>query len=141
MKRLLFRLLACLAVALLCVGGSSGLAASPLDARWRLDKTRSTALDGRHEWDLVITTNGNQVSLQHDMKWGRTTFSATNVINLAAPASVPNFFRVEQRHMAVYNAKGAAATARASWLDSERTLRVEADLPIEISQGQATMRI
>jgi len=116
-------------------------APAAIDGRWRFDKTRSTALDGWHEWDLVISTTGNQVSLQHDMKWGRTVFSATNVLDLAAPASVPNFFRVEQRHMAVYNTKGAAATARASWLDSGRTLRVEADLPLEISQGQTTMRL
>lgn len=116
-------------------------APAAIEGRWRLDKTRSTALDGWHEWDLVIGLKGNQVSLQHDMKWGRTTLSATNVLDLAAPASVPNFFRVEQRHMSVYNAKGAAATARTSWLDNQRTLRVEADLPVEISQGQATMRL
>jgi hypothetical protein len=117
------------------------LAASPLEGRWRYDKTRSTALDGWHEWDLVIGIAGSQVSLQHDMKWGRTTFSATNVVDLAHPASVPNFFRVEQRHMAVYPAKDAAAAVRTSWLDSQRTLRVDADVPLEISQGQATMRL
>jgi hypothetical protein len=142
MKHSILRSLACLAVALLCVGGSSVLsAASPLEGRWRFDKTRSTALDGWHEWDLVIAVTGNQVSLQHDMKWGRTTLSATNVLDLTQPAAVPNFFRVEQRHMAVYNAKGASATARTAWLDGQRTLRVEADLPVEISQGQATMRL
>ena len=142
MYRSLFRLLPCLAVALLCVGGSSvALAASPLEGRWRFDKTRSTALDGWHEWDLVIGVTGNQVSLQHDMKWGKTTFSATNVLALGQPAAVPNFFRVEQRHMALYPAKGATATVGASWLDAQRTLRVEGDLPIEISQGQATMRL
>jgi len=117
------------------------LASSPLEGRWRLDKTRSTALDGWHEWDLVISVTGSQVSLQHDMKWGKTAFSATNVLDLAGPATVPNFFRVEQRHMALYAAKDAPATVRASWLDGQRTLRVEADLPIEISQGQAAMRV
>jgi len=116
-------------------------APAAIEGRWRLDKTRSTALDGWHEWDLVIGIDGTHVSLQHDMKWGRTAFSATNVLDLAAPASIPNFFRVEQRHMALYPAKGQAATVRASWLDAQRTLRVEGDLPIEISQGQATMRL
>jgi hypothetical protein len=132
------RLLLCL---LFSVVLSTAPAASPLEGRWRLDKTRSTALDGWHEWDLVIGLTGNQVSLQHDMKWGKTTFSATNVLTLGQPAAVPNFFRVEQRHMALYAAKGANATVGASWLDSQRTLRVEGDLPIEISQGQATMRL
>jgi len=134
MKRLLFFFLFSVLLA-------SATAASPLEGRWRLDKTRSTALDGWHEWDLVIGIAGPQVSLQHDMKWGKTAFSATNVLDLAGPATVPNFFRVEQRHMALYAAKDAPATVRASWLDGQRTLRVEADLPIEISQGQAAMRV
>jgi len=139
MKKFLLSL--CLLSSVLCLLSSAQAAEAAWDGRWRFDKTRSTALDGWHEWDLVITTAGNQVSLRHDMKWGRTAFSATNVLNLVAPATVPNFFRVEQRHMAVYNAKGAAATVRASSLDAGRTLRVEADVPLEISQGQATMRL
>lgn len=133
------RLLLCLLFSALLAGAAH--AASPLDGRWRLDKTRSTALDGWHEWDLVIQVTGNQVSLKHDMKWGRTEFSATNVVDTAQPAQLPNFFRVEQRHMALYPAKGAVTPVRAAWLDDHRTLRIEADAPIEISQGQAVMRI
>jgi hypothetical protein len=116
-------------------------AASPIEGRWRLDRTRSTALDGWHEWDLVIAVTGSQVSLRHDMKWIRTEFSATNTVDTAAPVQIPAFFRVEQRHMALYPAKGGTTAARAAWLDAGRTLRVEADTPIEISQGQATMRL
>jgi hypothetical protein len=132
------RFLCCLLFPLLL---SAAAAASPLEGRWRLDKARSSALDGWHEWDLVIGITGRQVRLRHDMKWGRTEYSATNVVDLAAPATVPGFFRVEQRHMALYPAKGAAAEVNASWLDGQRTLRVEAEVPIEISQGQAMMRI
>jgi hypothetical protein len=116
-------------------------ATSPLEGRWRLDKARSTALDGWHEWDLVIAVTGSRVSLRHDMKWIRTNFSATNTVDTAAPVEIPAFFRVEQRHMALYPAKGGRTTARAAWLDAGRTLRVEADTPIEISQGQANMRL
>lgn len=116
-------------------------AASPFDGRWRLDKARSTALDGWHEWDLVIQVTGSQVSLRHDLKWGRTEFSATNAIDTAKVANLADFFRVEQRHMAVYPAKGGITAVRAAWLDGNRTLRVEADVPLEISQGQAVMRI
>lgn len=116
-------------------------ATSPLEGRWKLDRTRSTALDGWHEWDLVISLAGSRVSLQHDMKWGRTNFTATNTVDTAAPSNVPGFFRVEQRHMALYPAKGGLTAVRAAWLDAGRTLRVEADTPIESSQGQATMRL
>jgi hypothetical protein len=119
----------------------AAFAASPIEGRWRLDRTRSTALDGWHEWDLVITLTGTSVSLQHDMKWGQTRLSATNTVDTAHPVTLPAFFRVEQRHMALYPAKGQPTPVRAAWLDDGRTLRVEADTPIEISQGQAIMRI
>jgi hypothetical protein len=126
---------------ILLLGPLAAVAASPIEGRWRLDRTRSTALDGWHEWDLVLTVTGSKVSLQHDMKWIRTTFSATNTVDTAAPVEIPAFFRVEQRHMALYPAKGGTTAARAAWLDAGRTLRVEADTPIEVSQGQATMRL
>ncbi len=126
---------------LLLLFASAALAASPLDGRWRLDPARSTALDGWTAWDLVISTDGSRVSLRHDMQWRTTKHSATNTVDTAAPSDVPAFFRIEQRHMALYPAKGGVTPVRAAWLDAGRTLRVEADTPIEISQGQATMRL
>ncbi|MDI1336864.1 MAG: hypothetical protein PSU94_11845 [Lacunisphaera sp.] len=120
---------------------STVLAASPLAGRWRLDVARSTALDGWTAWDLVIGVDGSRVTLQHDMQWRATKRTATNTVDTAAPSVVPDFFRVEQRHMALYPAKGGTTAVRAAWLDAGRTLRVEADTPIEISQGQALMRI
>ena len=112
-------------------------AASPLDGRWRLDPARSSALDGWNLWDLVIRTEGTQVALQHDMQWRTTKFTATNTVDTAGPVTLEHFFRVEQRHMAVYPAKGGTTPVRAAWLDQGRTLRVEADTPIEISQGHS----
>jgi len=114
---------------------------SPFDGRWQLDKTRSSALDGWQEWELVISTNGTRVNLENNMKWGRTEFSATNVVDTAKSVTLPHFFRVEQRHMALYPAKNESTPVRAAWLDAGRTLRIEADTPIEISQGHAVMRI
>ena len=116
-------------------------ATSPFEGRWRLDKARSTALDGWTAWDLVIQSDGSFVSLRHDLEWRSSRHTATNSINTAQPVTLENFFRVEQRHMALYPAKGGRTTARAAWLDAGRTLRVEADTPIEISQGQANMRL
>lgn len=114
---------------------------SPFDGRWRLDKNRSTALDGWTDWDFVIHVDGSQVAFNYDMQWSSTKFSVRNVFDTAQPVTLPNFFRVEQRHMALYPAKGQSTPARAQWLDNHRTLRIEADAPIEISQGNTTMRI
>jgi len=114
---------------------------SPFNGRWRLDKDRSTALDGWTDWDLVIHVDGSQVALNYDMQWSSTKFSVSNEFDTAHPVTLPNFFRVEQRHMALYPAKGESTPARAQWLDNHRTLRIEADAPVEISQGNTTMRI
>lgn len=106
-----------------------------------MDPARSSALDGWNAWDLTVAVDGTRVSLRHDMRWRTTHHDATNTVDTAAPSNVAGFFRVEQRHMALYPAKGGVTAARAAWLDSGRTLRVEADTPIEISQGEATMRL
>jgi hypothetical protein len=130
-----------LLISLLFILPLAVFAASPLEGRWRLDLTRSTALDGWNTWDLVISTDGTHVSLQHDMVWRTTKFSATNTVDTAKSSVVKNYFRVEQRHMALYPAKGGETTLSGSWLDQNRTLRLEANTPIEISQGETTMRI
>ncbi len=127
--------------ALLLLAPLATIASSPFDGRWRLDPVRSSALDGWSAWDLVISVDGTRVSLRHDMQWRSTRHSATNNVDTAAPVEIPDFFRVEQRHMALYPAKDGKTSLRSGWLDSGRTLRVEADTPIEISQGRAVMRL
>ena len=117
-------------------------AANPaLAGRWRLDPKRSTALDGWSAWDLVVALDGARVELRHDMQWRTTKLSATNTVDTAKPTAVKDFFRVEQRHMALYPVRGALTPVRAEWLDGERTLRIEATPPIESSQGTGPMRI
>lgn len=117
------------------------MAASPIEGRWRLDTARSSALDGWTAWDLVIRIEEPKVHLRHDMQWRKTRHTATNTVDVSAPAVLSGFFRVEQRHAALYPAKDGRTPVRAAWLDGGRTLRVEADTPVETSQGKAVMRI
>ncbi len=117
-------------------------AADPgFNGRWRLDTARSTALDGWSTLDLVITVDGPKVTLFHDLTWHATKVTATNVVDTAQPALVKDFFRLDQRHMAVYARPGETTPVTAAWLDAGRTLRVEAQVPLETSQGNATMRL
>lgn len=135
----MLRLFVCLCLLTPLLG--SGAASSAFDGRWRLDKERSSALDGWSDWDLVIKVTGDNVSLGYDMQWRTTKVSGANVLSLSKPTTVPNFFRVDRRHQALDPLKGKSSSARASWLDQQRTLRVEADVPIEVSQGPATVRL
>ena len=118
------------------------LAADPaFHGRWRLDKAESTALDGWTAMDLVVSIEDDEVILQHDMRWRSTRVTAVNRVNTDHPSEIRDFFRIEQRHMAVYQPKDSLTPVSAAWLDEGRTLRVEADHEVETSQGTAMMRI
>ncbi len=117
-------------------------AESDFEGRWRLDIERSSALDGWSAMDLLITINGSEVEIGHDMRWRRTTrIVERNVVDTAAPTQIENFFRIEQRHMGVYPSRNSLAAAQASWIDEGRTLRTEVDVSVEVSQGDSRMRI
>ncbi|MDG2169320.1 MAG: hypothetical protein P8L44_15490 [Opitutales bacterium] len=137
MKAFLFSL------TLLSVLLPSGLSAaeSHFDGRWQLVLDRSSALDGYTNMHLVLETNGETVDITHDMRWRTTKVVETNSVNTRKVVKIPNFFRIEQRHMAVYPPKDAVTPVSAEWLDEGRTLRVEALVPVEVSQGDASIRI
>ncbi len=121
---------------------TTAVAANPaLAGRWRLDPALSSALDGWHKIDLAIALDGTKVAVTHDMLWRTSRVVATNAFDTAQPVEQKDFFRVEQRHMAVYPAKGGVTTATAAWIDDGRVLRTEALTPVEVSQGNTTMRI
>ncbi len=112
-----------------------------LAGRWRLDTARSSALDGWHTMDLVFDLDGSQISIKHEMRWRRTNYRATNIVDTAKSVASDKFFRVEQRHMAVYPTKGGVSHTTAEWIDADRTLRTETNTPVEVSQGDVNMRI
>jgi hypothetical protein len=131
-------ILGCLGALWLVAAASANPA---LAGRWRLDPTLSTALDGWNKMDLVVALDGTQVALTHDMQWRSTKLVATNTLDTAQAVELKDFFRVEQRHMAVYPAKQGVTRATAAWIDGGRTLRTEVFTPVEVSQGDVLMRI
>lgn len=109
--------------------------------RWRLDPARSSALDGWHKMDLIFSLDGSEISIRHEMQWRKTKYRATNVVDTSKSVASDSFFRIEQRHMAVYPTKGGITHTTAEWIDEDRTLRTETNTPVEVSQGDVTMRI
>jgi len=127
---------------LMALGLAAVAAANPaLAGHWRMDPALSTALDGWNKMDLVVALDGTQVALTHDMLWRTSRVVETNTVDTAQPVELKKFFRIEQRHMAVYPAKGAVTKVTAAWIDGGRTLRTEALTPVEVSQGDVLMRI
>ncbi len=137
MRRLLLTLFLLGALIPLPASESSSL----FNGRWELLPERSSALDGWTDMHLVFEVEGDRVNITHDMRWRSTRVVETNSVIAGDTVEVPDFFRVEQRHMAVYPHRGAASTVSADWLDDDRTLKVKANVPVEVSQGLAMMRI
>ena len=137
MKRILLKFL--LAAWLLPLAAMAGDPA--FNGRWRLDPARSTALDGWSTADLVISTDASKVGFHYDMTWHATKVAVSQSVDTAQPVAITDFFRIDQRHMAVYARPKAAAAVTAAWLDAGHTLRLEAQVPVETSQGNTTMRL
>lgn len=127
---------------LLALGAVAPVSANPaLNGRWQMDPNRSSSLDGWTKMDLVIAQDGSEVSITHEMQWRSTKYRATNVVDTAREVDSDKFFRIEQRHMAVYPTKGGVTHTAAEWIDDSRTLRTESRTPVEVSQGDVVMRI
>jgi len=128
---------------LLAVGAMAAPAAAnpELSGRWRMVPALSSALDGWNMMDLVIAQEGSQIRITHEMQWRATKYKATNVVDTTREVASDKFFRVEQRHMAVYPAKAGVTHTLAEWIDGGRTLRTESMTPVEVSQGDVMMRI
>jgi len=113
-----------------------------LNGTWKLVPDRSSALDGWTNMHLILKLDGDAVDITHDMRWRSTTrVLETNTVKPGETVEITNYFRVEQRHMAVFPQKDAITPVSAEWLDGGRTLKVRAMVPVETSQGDVTMRI
>lgn len=128
------------AVALL-LWSSPASANSELAGHWQLDIARSSPLSGWQDMALVIAVDGAEIEITHQMRWRRTHYRATNIVDTSKTVTSDSFFRVEQRHMAVYPTKGGVSHTTAEWIDAEQTLRTETQTMVEVSQGDVPMRI
>ena len=112
-----------------------------LEGRWRLDPKYSSGLDGWSAMDMVFAHEGSQIAITYEMALRSIRRDYTNTFDTSKKVTSKGFFRVEQRHMAVYGAKDGVSSSTAEWIDDNRTLRTESHTPVEVSQGVVTMRI
>ncbi len=108
---------------------------------WRFDPALSSPLDGWHKMDIIIQIQGNEVKITYNMLWRTSKVIATNTFDTTQTLDLRDFFRIEQRHMAVYPVQQGITKATAAWIDDGRTLRTEVFTPVEVSQGEVIMRI
>ena len=138
MKR--FLLLLAVVLPLLTAGAS---AAKPsLSGTWTFDPARSTNLAAWHSFQLTIQEEGDHISLQRRLGWGRRVHEETMRLPLNGTATVvPVPYWADNRHLGAYISDERQKTSRARLIDHGRVLRVESDLTVETQQGPRDVNI
>jgi len=136
MKKLLF-------IILLCAAASSACAAVPsLAGKWKLDPARSSPLSYWQTIRLDFSIDGDKVRLVRTLGTGDDSSKETYDLDMTKADNVcPLSWYAENRYMGVYIGGDKAMHIRPSWLDEGRTLRLDANMTVDVQQGSKTMNI
>ncbi len=132
-SRLLFLLLS---TASLAAAGSA-----PLAGRWQIDLARSTELSPWKDYLLVITVDGDAVTLERHLAWGPREFTDTLAARVGGTVTVPVVMWPDNRHLGAYISDAHTKQVRAERIDDGRILRVTTDLVLETQQGSRAVNI
>lgn len=134
MHRILFLVLS------LC--GCAAAAANPLAGSWRIDLARSTELSPWGAYDLVITGEGDQLTITRKFAAGRRTYEDVTPLDLTKAANiVPVTWWADNRHLGAYIGGDHTKKVRGEWLDDGRVLRLNTDLVLDTQQGPRAVNI
>jgi hypothetical protein len=115
---------------------------SLLAGTWKFDAARSTELSPWKSYDLVITVQGAQVTMDRKLAWGRREYTDHVALDLSkGENTVPLEYWAENRHLAAYVGDDKTKRVHASWLDNGRILRLSADLTLETQQGHRAINV
>jgi hypothetical protein len=134
------------------------LAAAPLAAAehslagsWRIDLARSTELSPWKDYELTITTTGDQVTIHRRLAWGRREFIDEMTVSPsvasakegspAAVTTIPVAMWPDNRHLGAYIGGDRTKRVRTEWLDAGRVLRLSTDLVLATQQGERAVNI
>jgi hypothetical protein len=130
------------ALGLLAAVSPAIAADTPLAGSWRIDLSRSTELSPWKDYDLTITTAGDNITISRRLAWGRREFSDSMTIDLTHPANViPVALWPDNRHLGAYIGGDRTKQVRGEWLDTGRVLRLSTDLVLATQQGERAVNI
>jgi hypothetical protein len=120
----------------------SASAASPLAGHWRIDTARSTELSPWKAYDLVITGEGDHLTITRQFAAGRRTYEDVTPLDLTLAANVvPVTWWADNRHLGAYIGGDRTKKVRGEWLDDGRLLRLNTDLVLDTQQGARAVNI
>lgn len=130
-----------LPVLLLLTAGPLVAADSPLSGTWLFDLARSTELSPWKDYQLTITTEGDQITILRRLAWGRREFTDRMTVGPGRVETLPVALWPDNRHLGAYIGGDRTKRVRAEWLDAGRILRLSTDLVLDTQQGARAVNI
>lgn len=127
---------------ILFFAGFGAAMANPLAGTWRIDLARSTELSPWGSYDLIITGEGDRLTITRQLAAGRRTHEDVTPLDLKNPANiVPVTWWADNRHLGAYIGGDRTKKVRGEWLDDGRVLRLNTDLVLDTQQGPRAVNI
>jgi hypothetical protein len=141
MSRPKLSLLLLLLVAIIRPAVAAPTLPAPLAGRWKIDLDRSTELSPWKDYQLVITVDGDAITLERHLAWGPREFVDTMTVRPGQTVAVPVAMWPDNRHLGAYISDAHTKQVRAEKLDDGRLLRVSSGLVLETQQASRSVNI
>lgn len=121
---------------------STAHANSDFNGRWKIDTSRSTALDPWRSLAIEIAVEGDRVSIIRFFGGGTRVAQESMTVDTTLPSqtvTVEGWW--DNRHIGAYLGGGKEQSVTATWLDEGQTLQLNIEMILETSQGEAPVRV
>jgi hypothetical protein len=116
-------------------------AENPLAGSWKIDLARSTELSPWKDYELTISTAGDQTTIRRRLAWGRREFTDEMTVSPGEAVTIPVTMWPDNRHLGAYIGGDRTKQVRTEWLDQGRVLRLSTDLTLATQQGDRAVNI
>ncbi len=138
------RLLAGAALALFpfSLSAADNAPAEAMLGTWQFDASRSTDLSPWQTSRLVLALDGDRLTVERELRWGRRAHQEAMTLDLARDTNtVPLDWWVDNRHLGAYAPHDGTRTISVRALDAGRVLRLDMDFTLETQQGDRAVNV
>ena len=126
---------------ILNISKAEDITQSPIAGKWHLNSELSVELSPWKTYDLTITTEGNSVTIEQNLSWGRRFFNSSYTLDTTKAENVVHIAMwPDNRHIGAYT-YDHTKIVHATWLDNRRILRLSTDLNLQTQQGVRKINI
>jgi len=121
---------------------AASLDASKFIGEWQFDRAQSTDLSPWSRCQLIITQEGDTLTITRNLRGGRRTHADVIALDVTREVNiVPQGWWVGNRHIGAYAPHDGQQVIRAKTLDGGNLLRLEKDFVLETSTGSRDINV